>query len=68
MLDEEKVSVIFGCWTSASRKAVRDMFHRRKEGLLFYPVQYEGVEESSRIVYLGPTPNQQLLPAIDFLT
>jgi len=68
LLDEDKVSVIFGCWTSASRKAVRDVFLRRKEGLLFYPVQYEGIEESPRIVYLGPTPNQQLLPAIDFLT
>ncbi|MCE9564712.1 MAG: transporter substrate-binding protein [Planctomycetes bacterium] len=68
LLDEDKVSVIFGCWTSASRKAIRDVFLRRKEGLLFYPVQYEGIEESPRIVYLGPTPNQQLLPAIDFLT
>jgi urea transport system substrate-binding protein len=68
LLDEEKVVVIFGCWTSASRKAVRDVLQRRADGLLFYPVQYEGLERSPRIVYLGAAPNQQLLPAVDFLT
>jgi urea transport system substrate-binding protein len=68
LLDEEKAAVIFGCWTSASRKAVRDVLQRRPEGLLFYPVQYEGLERSPRIVYLGAAPNQQLLPAVDFLT
>lgn len=68
LLDEEKAAVIFGCWTSASRKAVRDVLQRRTDGLLFYPVQYEGLERSPRVVYLGAAPNQQLLPAVDFLT
>ncbi len=68
LLEEEKVSVIFGCWTSASRKSVRDLFQRRNEGLLFYPLHCEGIEESPRIVYLGSTPNQQLIPALEFLT
>jgi urea transport system substrate-binding protein len=67
LLTEEKVAVIFGCWTSASRKAVRAVVERNS-GLLFYPVQYEGLEHSPRVVYLGPAPNQQLLPAIDYLT
>ncbi|VTR94265.1 urea-binding protein : Urea/short-chain amide ABC transporter, periplasmic urea/short-chain amide-binding protein OS=Rhodopirellula sallentina SM41 GN=RSSM_05980 PE=4 SV=1: Pkinase: Peripla_BP_5 [Gemmata massiliana] len=66
LLTEERVAVIFGCWTSASRKAVRPVFERNA-GLLFYPVQYEGLEESPRIVYLGPAPNQQLIPAVDFV-
>jgi urea transport system substrate-binding protein len=65
LLVEDKVVVVFGCWTSASRKAVRPVFERNS-GLLFYPVQYEGLEESPRIVYLGPAPNQQLIPAIDY--
>jgi len=68
LLEEEKAAVIFGCWTSASRKAVRDVLQRRADGLLFYPVQYEGLERSPRIVYLGAAPNQQLLPALEFLT
>jgi urea transport system substrate-binding protein len=67
LLAEEKVDVVFGCWTSASRKAVRPVFERNA-GLLFYPVQYEGLEQSPRIVYTGPAPNQQLLPALDYLT
>jgi len=67
LLGEEKVAVVFGCWTSASRKAVKPSFERYGE-LLFYPVHYEGLEQSPRIVYLGAAPNQQLLPAIDFLT
>jgi urea transport system substrate-binding protein len=67
LLGEEKVAAVFGCWTSASRKAVRPVFERYA-GLLFYPVQYEGLEQSPRIVYTGPAPNQQLLPAIDYLT
>ena len=66
LLTEERVAVVFGCWTSASRKAVRPVFERNA-GLLFYPVQYEGLEESPRIVYLGPAPNQQLIPAVDYL-
>jgi urea transport system substrate-binding protein len=65
LLVEDKAVVVFGCWTSASRKAVRPVFERNS-GLLFYPVQYEGLEESPRIVYLGPAPNQQLIPAVDY--
>ncbi len=67
MLATEKVSAIFGCWTSSSRKAVRSVV-QRSNGMLFYPVQFEGLEESPNIVYLGSTANQQLLPALDFLT
>jgi urea transport system substrate-binding protein len=66
LIDEHRVTAIFGCWTSASRKAVRPIIERSKS-LLFYPVQYEGLEISPRIVYTGPAPNQQLLPAIDFI-
>jgi urea transport system substrate-binding protein len=65
LLTEDRVAVVFGCWTSASRKAVRRVVER-SGGLLFYPVQYEGLEESPRIVYLGPAPNQQLIPAVDY--
>jgi urea transport system substrate-binding protein len=67
LITREKVAVIFGCWTSASRKAVRPVVERHN-GLLFYPVQYEGLEQSPRVVYLGPAPNQQLIPAVDYLT
>lgn len=66
LLAEKKVAAIFGCWTSASRKSVRPVVERNN-GLLVYPVQYEGLEQSPHIVYLGPTANQQLIPAIDFL-
>jgi urea transport system substrate-binding protein len=66
LLAQEKVAVLFGCWTSASRKAVRPVVERHA-GLLFYPVQYEGLERSPAVVYLGHAPNQQLLPAVDFL-
>jgi urea transport system substrate-binding protein len=68
LMDEDNVVAIFGCWTSASRLAVRDVLQRRNDGLLFYPVQYEGLGDSPRVVYLGPAPNQQLIPAIEFLT
>lgn len=68
LLVEEKADVLFGCWTSASRKAVGEVLRRHNDGLLFYPVQYEGLGDSPRIVYMGPAPNQQLIPAIDFLT
>ncbi len=63
----DKVAAIFGCWTSASRRAVQDVLQHRNEGLLFYPVQYEGLGDCPRIIYLGPAPNQQLTPAIEFL-
>ena len=66
LLLKEKVSVTFGCWTSVSRKSVLPVFEENK-GLLFYPVQYEGEECSRNIIYTGATPNQQLIPAADYL-
>lgn len=59
----EKVSVVFGCWTSASRKTVKPIFEKYKH-LLFYPLQYEGLEQSTNIVYTGAAPNQQIIPAV----
>lgn len=59
----EDVSVVFGCWTSASRKSVKPVFEKYNH-LLFYPVQYEGLEASSNIVYTGAAPNQQIIPAV----
>jgi urea transport system substrate-binding protein len=66
LLTVDKVAVVFGCWTSASRKAVLPVFEEMN-GLLFYPLQYEGNESSPNIVYVGAAPNQQILPAIDWL-
>lgn len=66
MITKDGAAAIFGCWTSASRKAVRRVVERN-DSLLFYPVQYEGLEQSPRIVYFGSAPNQQLLPAVDFV-
>ena len=66
LLAEEQPAAIFGCWTSASRKAVLEVFYRRNEGLLFYPVQYEGLGQSARVVYLGAAPNQQMIPAVEY--
>ncbi|MEL6546690.1 MAG: urea ABC transporter substrate-binding protein, partial [Myxococcota bacterium] len=63
LISEENVSVIFGCWTSASRKTVKPVFERL-DHLLFYPVQYEGLEQSPNIVYTGAAPNQQIIPAV----
>lgn len=63
LITEEKVSVVFGCWTSASRKTVKPIFEKYNH-LLFYPVQYEGLEESPNIVYTGAAPNQQIIPAV----
>lgn len=63
LINDEKASVIFGCWTSASRKTLRPALEKI-DGLLLYPVQYEGMEESKNIMYLGPCPNQQILPAV----
>ena len=65
LVEEERVSVIFGCWTSASRKAVRPIVEQANV-LLFYPVQYEGCETSPNIVYLGAAPNQQIIPAVSW--
>ncbi len=66
LLQEDQVAVIFGCWTSASRKAVLPVVEEN-DGLLFYPVQYEGLEESPNIVYTGATTNQQIVPAVQYL-
>ncbi len=63
LIVEEKVSVVFGCWTSASRKTVKPVFEKQ-DHLLFYPVQYEGLEMSPNIIYTGAAPNQQLIPAV----
>ncbi len=63
LIVEEKVSVVFGCWTSASRKTVKPVFEKYNH-LLFYPVQYEGLEHSKNIIYTGAAPNQQIIPAI----
>ncbi len=63
LITGEKVCAVFGCWTSASRKTVRPVFEELG-GLLFYPVQYEGLEESPNIIYLGAAPNQQIIPAV----
>ncbi|MDH4321330.1 MAG: urea ABC transporter substrate-binding protein [Desulfobulbaceae bacterium] len=63
LIDVDKVSVIFGCWTSASRKEVGAVVEKRNH-LLVYPLQYEGVEQSSAIVYMGSVPNQQIKPAV----
>lgn len=63
---QDKVAVVFGCWTSASRKAVLPVFEKYNH-LLFYPVQYEGLEASKNIVYTGAAPNQQIMPAVTWL-
>jgi urea transport system substrate-binding protein len=63
LLRKDKVCAVFGCWTSASRKTVLPVFEK-DNGLLFYPVQYEGLEESPNIIYLGAAPNQQIIPAV----
>jgi urea transport system substrate-binding protein len=60
------VAVVFGCWTSASRKAVLPVYEGLN-GLLFYPVQYEGLESSPNIFYTGAEPSQQIVPAVDYL-
>ena len=65
LITEDHVDVIFGCWTSASRKAVKPVVEAL-DSLLFYPVQYEGMEQSEHIVYLGATPSQQIIPAISW--
>jgi urea transport system substrate-binding protein len=66
LLLQDKVSVTFGCWTSVSRKSVLPVFESNN-GLLFYPVQYEGEECSKNVFYTGATPNQQLIPAAEYL-
>ncbi len=66
LLLQDKVVTVFGCWTSASRKAVLPVFEENK-GLLWYPVQYEGMESSPNIFYTGAAPNQQIVPAVEWL-
>jgi len=66
LLTEHKVAAIFGCWTSASRKEVLPVVEEL-DGLLFYPSQYEGEEESPNIFYTGAAPQQQAIPAVDYL-
>jgi urea transport system substrate-binding protein len=66
LLQNDQVATVFGCWTSASRKAVLPVFEQNK-GLLWYPVQYEGMEASPNIFYTGAAPNQQIVPAVEWL-
>jgi urea transport system substrate-binding protein len=66
LLAKEKVAAVFGCWTSVCRKSVLPVFEELN-GLLFYPVQYEGEESSRNIFYTGAAPNQQAIPAVDYL-
>jgi urea transport system substrate-binding protein len=63
---KDKVAVVFGCWTSASRKAVLPVFEKY-DHLLIYPVQYEGLEASKNIIYTGATANQQIIPGVEWL-
>jgi urea transport system substrate-binding protein len=66
LLTKDKVDVTFGCWTSVSRKSVLPVVEELN-GLLFYPVQYEGEESSKNVFYTGAAPNQQAIPAVDYL-
>src|SRR6266478_1506208 len=66
LLSKDKVAAVFGCWTSVSRKSVLPVFEELN-GLLFYPVQYEGEESSKNVFYTGAAPNQQAIPAVDYL-
>ena len=65
LIEQDGVATIFGCWTSDSRKAVKTVVEE-KYNLLWYPVQYEGFEASPNIMYIGASPNQQVVPAIDY--
>src|SRR5881394_3249228 len=66
LIAKEKVAAVFGCWTSVSRKSVLPVFEELN-GLLFYPVQYEGEESSKNVFYTGAAPNQQAIPAVEYL-
>lgn len=66
LLTKDRVATVFGCWTSASRKAALPIFEGNN-GLLWYPVQYEGLESSHNIMYTAPCPNQQAIPAIEYI-
>ena len=67
LITDDKVCALFGCWTSSSRKTVLPVLNKH-DHLLFYPVQYEGLEESPNIVYTGAVPNQQIIPAVKWCT
>src|SRR5437588_1265254 len=66
LISKAKVAAVFGCWTSVSRKSVLPVF-KEKNSILFYPVQYEGEESQRNVFYTGAAPNQQAIPAIDYL-
>ncbi len=66
LISNEKVAVVFGCWTSVSRKSVLPVF-KELNSILFYPVQYEGEESERNVFYTGAAPNQQAIPAVDYL-
>ena len=66
LIETDKVSVVFGCWTSVSRKSVLPVF-KELDNILFYPVQYEGEESERNVFYTGAAPNQQAIPAVDYL-
>ncbi|MDR1661129.1 MAG: urea ABC transporter substrate-binding protein [Azoarcus sp.] len=66
LISKDKVAVVFGCWTSVSRKSVNPVF-KELNGLLFYPVQYEGEELEKNVFYTGAAPNQQAIPAVEYL-
>ena len=66
LISADKCAAVFGCWTSVSRKSVLPVFEELN-GLLFYPVQYEGEESSKNVFYTGAAPNQQAIPAVDYL-
>ena len=65
LIQQENIKTIFGCWTSACRKSVKPIFEKY-DATLFYPVQYEGLEQSENIIYTGAIPNQQILPALNW--
>jgi len=66
LISKEKVAAVFGCWTSVSRKSVLPVF-KELDNILFYPVQYEGEESERNVFYTGAAPNQQAIPAVDYL-
>jgi urea transport system substrate-binding protein len=66
LISQDKVAVVFGCWTSVSRKSVLPVF-KETNSLLFYPVQYEGEELEKNVFYTGAAPNQQAIPAVEYL-
>jgi urea transport system substrate-binding protein len=66
LISQQKVAVVFGCWTSVSRKSVLPVF-KELNSILFYPVQYEGEESERNVFYTGAAPNQQAIPAVDYL-